>query len=249
LNLFSAGDFLWPNEYVMRTDMSKVIVERPRIGSRLPSRKKGYRRAANRQSMDERPARESMLGRWHGLEKHLNEHLSPMQRFLRSRVGCPWNKVHQELCEHVSFNNAVQKHVLAHVFEMVNQFVEWQDGKLWARRRWRSTPLRPGEMYICPNSGLLKVVKSRGHTPEPTRITAGPFHQYHLRERSWWEVSLRNRADAPEDLWDLWLERDVEKLNQDDYIQAYGADLVAIAKRPLRPIEIKQILNEHRKAK
>lgn len=230
----------------MRKDMSKVIVERPRIGSRLPSRKKGYRRALARQSMDERPSRESMLGRWHGRQKYLNENLSPMRRFLRSRIGRPWNKVHQELCENVSFNNAVQKHVLAHVFQMVNQFVEWQDGDLYARTSYRFVRLTPGQMYICPDSGLLKFVKSRRHAGQPTRIAEGPFQQYHLREGSWWEVLLRKREGAPEHLWDLWLERNVETLDQNGCIEAYGADLIAIAKRPLTPAETKAIHFKHK---
>ncbi len=30
-----------------------------------------------------------------------NEHLGPMRRFLANERGRPWNKVHQDLCEHV----------------------------------------------------------------------------------------------------------------------------------------------------
>jgi hypothetical protein len=103
----------------MREDMDKVIVERPRVGSRMPSRKKGYRKSLQNVDADDLPNREPMLGRWRGREKCLNEHLGPMRRFLRSQVGRPWNRVHQELCEHVSFDNAAQKHVLTHVFDFV----------------------------------------------------------------------------------------------------------------------------------
>lgn len=69
----------------MREDMDKVIVERPRIGSRLPSRKKGYRKYVQNTAIDNLPLREPMLGRWRGRERWLNEHLGPMRRFLRSR--------------------------------------------------------------------------------------------------------------------------------------------------------------------
>src|SRR5262245_27860576 len=101
----------------MRSDMDKVIVERPRFRSRAPSRKKGYRKYLQRTGIDQLPVREPMLGRWHGMGKFLNEHLGPMRRFLRSNIGRPWNKVHQELCEHVSFENAVQAHVLTHIYD------------------------------------------------------------------------------------------------------------------------------------
>ena len=142
----------------MRSDMAKVIVERPRYGSRLRSRKKGYRRSMQRIGIADLPRREPMLGRWKGLQRELNEHLGPMRRFLRSRVGRPWNVVHRELCEHVSFNNAVQKHILAHIFEYVEQFVDEMDGRVYSRRGW---PLRVGAMYICPRTGYLRTVRKR----------------------------------------------------------------------------------------
>ena len=97
----------------MRADMDKVIVERPRFGSSMPTRKKGYRKSLQSAAVHDLPRREPMMGRWRGMQRFLNEYLGPIQRFLRSRVGRPWNRVHQELCEHVSFDNAVQKHVLA----------------------------------------------------------------------------------------------------------------------------------------
>src|SRR5215216_3972 len=114
----------------MRADMAKVIVERPRVGSRLPSRKKGYRKYIQHTDFDNLPRREPLLGHWRGKGRWLNEHLGPMRRFLRSNVGRPWNKVHQELCEHVCFDNPVQSHVLTHVFDFVRQHVELRGGEI-----------------------------------------------------------------------------------------------------------------------
>lgn len=142
--------------------MAKVIVERPRIGSRAPSRKKGYRRSLQRVADADLPHREPMLGRWRGMQRELNEHLGPLRRYLRSQVGRPWNGVYHDLREHVSFNNAVQKHVLSHVFQFVVQFVNLEDRKPVHRGGWRNGhPLRAGEMYICPASGLLKTVPDK----------------------------------------------------------------------------------------
>jgi hypothetical protein len=234
----------------MRSDMAKVIVERPRYGSSMPSRKKGYLRSLKRQPVDELSRRESMLGLWHGRQRYLNEHLGPMRRFLRSRVGRPWNKVHRELCEYVSFNNAVQKHVLTHVFDFVRQFVEVRDGEVRDRTaRWRGRRLDAGQMYICPTSGLLKVVKPRLNRQPLRRIIAGPLAQYHLRDNVWWKVSFRETPADPDDLWDLWLERCVTKIDKQERLGTYGADLVAIAKRPLRPDEAKQLLRSQREQK
>jgi hypothetical protein len=144
----------------MRRDMAKVIVERPRSGSRLPARKKGYRKQLQKTPFDELPTREPMLGRWRGMDRSLNEHLGPMRRFLRSRVGRPWNKVHQELCAHVSMDNAVQKHVLTHVFDYVHRLVDVAGRKVTLRiGLGRGRLLRPGELYVSPRTGLLLAVR------------------------------------------------------------------------------------------
>lgn len=226
----------------MREDMDKVIVERPRIGSRLPSRKKGYRKYVQKAGIDNLPSREPMLGRWRGRERWLNEHLGPMRRFLRSRVGRPWNKVHQELCEHVSFDNAVQKHVLAHVFDYVQLHVEIQGRQIISTADWRrGTVLNAGTMYVCPNTGLLKVVRRKHQTHSPQRVYVGKLTQYHQRDNAWWELKLRERPDDPGELWDVWLERLLSRLQDADLRAAFGGKLTAISKRPLSPREIREL--------
>lgn len=223
----------------MRADMDKVIVERPRIGSRLPSRKKGYRKYCQKLGIENLPHREPLPGRWRGRQRFLNEHLGPMRRFLRSRVGRPWNRVHQELCEHVSFNNAVQMHVLTHVFDYVHRLVEIRNGNVVRCDNWyRGIVLRPGAMYVCPQSGILKVVKPRRGSPQPKHVGAGRLTQYHLRDGSWWELQLRKRPESPgEKLWDVWLEQRVQLLSIATLQRAYGGKLFAISKRPLSPRE------------
>jgi hypothetical protein len=226
----------------MREDMDKVIVERPRIGSRLPSRKKGYRKYVQNTGIDNLPSREPMLGRWRGRQRFLNEHLGPMRRFLRSRVGRPWNKVHQELCEHVSFDNAVQKHVLAHVFDYVQLHVEIQGRQIISTKDWqRGTVLRPYAMYVCPNSGLLKAVRRKHQTHSPQRVHVGKLTQYQQRDDTWWELKLRECPDEPGELWDVWLERPLLQLKAADLREAFGGKLTAISKRPLLPKEVREL--------
>lgn len=226
--------------------MAKVIVERPRYGSSMPSKKKGYRRSVQRQAIDELPRNESMLGQWHGMQKHLNEHLRPMERFLRSNVGRPWNKVHRDLCEHVSFNNAVQKHVLVHVFQFVHKFVDRQGYQIIDLEvHWRPRVLEPGEMYVCPDTGLLKLVRASRRRQPMHRIQVGPLKQFHLRENSWWEVGLRKLPDDPGELWDIWLERDVALISKAERQQAYGGELIAVSKRPLTVVETRELHRRH----
>ena len=82
----------------MREDMFKVIVERPRWGSRHAARSK--------LRYDKVPDRKHATGRRMVLEsegwtKCLNENLAPLKRYLSKQVGRPWDKVYSEICEHL----------------------------------------------------------------------------------------------------------------------------------------------------
>ncbi len=232
----------------MRQDMAKVIVERPRYGSSLPSRKKGYRKSVQAFAADELPLREPMLGRWHGRERVLNEHLGPMRRFLRSNVGRPWNKVHQDLCEHVSFDNSVQKHVLTHVFDFVERNVELRGGVAVHASGWRyGKPLSVGQMYVCPKSGLLRTVGRSKPESLPTRILSTVDQIHILCDGVWWELRLREIPEDPGDLWDVWLERPVARLTVADSVAAYGGKRFAMSKRPLTREDTRQLLRRRRR--
>ncbi len=100
----------------MRADMGKVLVERPRFGSR-GGRPKGYKKAVTRGlAAGGGPTREGMK-RPHGHSlKQFNEHLGPLRRFLDANVGRPWDTVYSEICAHVDLGNVVQKHILTHLF-------------------------------------------------------------------------------------------------------------------------------------
>lgn len=234
----------------MRSDMDKVIVERPRYGSRLPSKKKGYRKLIQTTPFENLPTKEPMLGRWKGLEKSLNEHLGPMRRFLRSNVGRPWNSIHRELCEHISFSNAVQAHVLQHIDQYVRQNVHVESpsrvfivgGNPW----FANHPLRIDEMYVCPRSGLLKVVvKSRQSNPRQRLATAQGV-MYLMRDGLWWEVKVRKREPWLGHLWDVWMECDVSRLAPQETYEIYGDDLFATSKRLLMPNEAKKRIRKLR---
>lgn len=232
----------------MRQDMAKVIVERPRYGSRLPSRKKGYRKFEQSTPVEDLPKNEPMLGRWKGRQRMLNEHLGPMRRFLRSNIGRPWNKVHQELCEFVSFDNAVQAHVLSHVYDYVQRHVIIRDRQIIAVRQWRyRTEMRPGEMYICPNTGLLRQVKKNKSRRPPSQCIVGPTVRFMKRDDSWWEVRLRARPEEPSTEWDVWLEKDVGATTPEEFEAAYGGKLFAISKRGLNAQETREVYRRLKK--
>lgn len=160
----------------MRADMGKVLVERPRVGSRHlhGMSGKGYKSRVRREmaSEDGSRRREGMKRLTHGGHKHFNEHLGPLRRYLDSNVGRPWDKVHSEICQHINRGNVVQKHILTHLFEYVVVDVELIDGELYHKARCRSAchtvsfrgPLR---WYVCPKSGLL--LRAEGESKQERR--------------------------------------------------------------------------------
>lgn len=141
----------------MREDMYKVIVERPRLGGgrheRLPPR-----------DPEDSPRQEG-LKRRHRNRKWLNDHLSPLERYLAAQVGRPWDKVYSEVCAVIDRRNTVQQHIHEHLDDFVARRVVEVDGVLCWDRRWGG--LRPiaeshgPRFYVDPRTGLLRLNERR----------------------------------------------------------------------------------------
>jgi hypothetical protein len=155
--------------------MFKVIVERPRLrcprpcGSAYP---RGSLRNLFERDLEAAPSRLGM--RFPHKEKHLNENLAPLLRFLRGQVGRPWDSVRSEIAEHLSVGSAVQKHVLDHVADFVERNVIMVDGLPHSLRWGGLTPIGRSPyrtLYVCPRTGLLRQVRpAREARPAPDRV-------------------------------------------------------------------------------
>lgn len=154
----------------MRRDMFEVIIERPRGGAGREKRNRREERTPR--AFERAPKREGMsMGRG---TKWLNENLAPLRRFLRRRTGRPWSQVSSEMRAALSMRSAVQKHVMDHVRQYVEENVVFVDGKphrpnsvsgkLWPLNSHQRWP----RFYVCPRTGLL-----REAPPLPPRRRAG----------------------------------------------------------------------------
>lgn len=106
--------------------MFKVIVERPRIGSRTVE----PHPILKIDTETDLPKLESMKnkkGRKRG-HKQLNENLSPLYRFLEGKVGERWDDVWSELCEHLDDKSAVKKHVKDHAKTYFTKIIKMING-------------------------------------------------------------------------------------------------------------------------
>lgn len=175
----------------MRSDMAKVIVERPRTGGGTP-----YPRHTlgdgRRISIEECRKRESIRRAGRKDRKYLNENLAPLRRFLRANVGRPWNKVYSEVCERINRDSAVQLHVWQHLTWEVctNPYVI--DGAV------RPSAWRWYRFYVEPKTGLLRENKqwrqrctlSIKAAQVPPAVKIDETREYRLLEGLWFEIEL-----------------------------------------------------------
>ncbi len=241
----------------MRKDMAKIIVERPRIGrSRAAVAKPGRMRPVMDDDGDPLPVRapEKRAPR----DKHLNENLSPLKRYLGGQVGRPWNKVFAEISEHLKPTSTVQQHVRDHLEDFVAVKTRMKAGRvvMAGAGRWgRETPVEEGywRFYVHPRTGLLKrnakpFMRKRLEKDRRAAIAAerhvrmrelGPGAQAHLlNDGVWWAVTLA--AHGYREPFEDVLQR--AKLTDMPLAKLYGSENVhAIARRQLSSAEKKKL--------
>lgn len=150
----------------MRKDLNKQLCERERHGSYKRFGDDRHVKLFNDTRGDElenMPSREPMKRRYQQgwREKDLNENLNPLYGLVRKNVNRPWNKVYSELCEVFDMKSVINKHILEHLFQMVElkTFID-DGGELMYRHTYR-TGARPikdedgPEYYVHPTTGIL----------------------------------------------------------------------------------------------
>lgn len=136
----------------MRSDMFKVIVERPRSGSRAPW-PSGYRRELDSEDL---PSKIGMRPRrW---SKWLNENLAPLRRFLVRQAGRAWNDVFSEICQTIDNRSTVKQHVRGHIEDFVAIRTALVEGRIYVKDdygRFESLHKVNQVLYVDPASGVL----------------------------------------------------------------------------------------------
>src|SRR6266404_1978920 len=83
---------------VMRSDMKKVVTERPRGGGGVKT-PKGEKRDWQRHAVEDLPKRERIRAKWDHTNggKYFTDVLGPLYRFLLKQAGRPWDNVYSEI--------------------------------------------------------------------------------------------------------------------------------------------------------
>ena len=184
----------------MREDMKHVIIDRPRTGGDggKTITPKGSKRRWQRIPIEDHPRTESTApGRRYGWDcKRLNEHLSPLRRWLRSNCGRRWDDVYSEICEHLSVRNAATAHVRDHAEQYVVRNARLIAGEICdaagvpIHSGWRWNPF-----YVHPLDGTLREAPRRLRRPGPVKDEdyiegKDALHQYRIIQGVWYEVEL-----------------------------------------------------------
>lgn len=172
----------------MRRDMAKVVIERPRGGSHLPSLKTAKRLSKDEVNAEDHGAtrlRSSPVAQYGYDAKPSELHSSPLRRFLQKRIGRPWNKIYSELSE-VDERSISGQRVLNHIECEVEFHCEEIDKKIYRKNDWMHglRGKRPVEgFFIHPRTGLLcyaKRIKIQYRTEKEVRESQAvrPFGVY-----------------------------------------------------------------------
>jgi hypothetical protein len=182
----------------MRADMHKVVVERPRHGSRGKNRKWGKRIPflPDAEYEDQPKFVSTSRRRQYGSNcKWFTDVLGPLAGFLRSNVGRPWNKVYSELRQGLDVRNVTGLHIFDHLRQMV-EINCWigPDREVYAWN-WR---YRVEGFYVHPESGLLCFVQPQGARQRKKErllrqmideVTLDRCHSYRLIGGLWYWVA------------------------------------------------------------
>lgn len=136
----------------MRSDFHEVLIERPRSGMRIKTRRDGKPKA---RLWDGEDGFEDCVPGRPNRTKWFDDHLSPLRRWLRAQCNRPWDKVYSELCAGIDTRSVVGQHLRDHAMQEVerNCLMDAR-GKPW---RIRSDDYCAVEgLYVHPRTGLLR---------------------------------------------------------------------------------------------
>lgn len=243
--------------------MASVIIDRPRRGgdggkSILP---KGSKKLLQQTPLEDQPKFASNAPRrlYGYFCKQLNEHLSPLRRWLEKQVGRDWDEVWSEVCDGLSVRNATTAHVRDHADYYVEKNCYIEDGKVYDSRglplnnhwRWK-------QFYIDPKDNTLQIAPEwqssyRKPVEEPWKPGKDENHRYYLLGGVWYELALKPvpvglGADwkpikvhdfVIAALWDK--SKPYKGSDRNDCKKFYGREVYAAAKRQVGKREIKKM--------
>jgi hypothetical protein len=234
--------------------MKKVVVERPRWGSRQSNRKFSARlKYIPGHDYEEQPRKaygfeSHVIDRGSKyFEKEFTDVLGPLKRFLRKNVGRPWDKVYSELCSGLDRRKVTGLHIFQHLEHFVETNCHMIEGQPYSLRYFGGYRVR--WFYVHPQTGLLceapdgpgarKRKRAEALAEEVTFLRLNDDVGYRKHQDIWYRVNLRRvdvRTWKPEHavvIYDIFRKREV--------VLYYGEHWVATEKKQCNHQELKDV--------
>ncbi|HEY9601341.1 MAG TPA: hypothetical protein V6C85_07005 [Allocoleopsis sp.] len=233
--------------------LGEIAIERPRGGMRISLRKlTGYKKAL--QKITDEASVDGLLcsylikpGQIVSKTKYFSDNLGPLRRWLRSKVGQPWNSIYNELCQSIETRTVSGQHILFHVWGFVERNVVLIDGVPYRKgnKRYGQSPLGywRDEFYIHPDTGILCLAKKAPKNPPQKRddlIVIDYYHHYRKLNELWYLITLQDLPPMQE-VTDVVLK---VTLNPWTAWSEYGRKVYAVSKRQCNKKEIKFIMKK-----
>jgi hypothetical protein len=234
--------------------LGEVVIERPRGGWRLKT-PPGYKKALQRMEISDDEGRkfESLRRPWVEANqvKRLSDNLGPLRRWLRSKVGQPWDDVYSELCQLINMGTLLGLHLKLHIFDFVQVDVVLIDGiphhKHHNGYQRVLVNYRDTRFYVHPETGILcRVPKPVKEMPKKRHdlVAIDEYHQYRQIKGIWYFLTL---ADLPSG---QFVQDAVLQVRMTPQIAdgEYGKSVYAIRKQQCSKKEIKFIARQLQKS-
>jgi hypothetical protein len=221
--------------------LDRIVIERPRSGMRLSSRKiKGQRKIL--QKITEIASTDGLLSPYliktRERTKYFSDHLGPLHRWLKSKVGQPWDIVYNELCQRIEIRTLSGQHILSHVWQFVEREVDLIDGVPYRKNGYIYPSWRSEGLYVHPETGILFAVKKARKKPpkkESDRLIIDKYHEYRKLNDIWYLITFKHIPAYVE-------VRDI--LSGKQIGPGLSNKVYAASKRQCNKKEIKQILKQ-----
>lgn len=223
--------------------LHEIVIERPRYGSSDKNPKKYQKNFQITDADDYEGSRYEPLCR--AKTKNLSDHLGPLRRLLRSKVGQRWDDIYSELCQRLDRTTVTGQHVLDHLWDYVERHVVLIDGVPYRKissaysqlAYWRN------EFYVHPDTGILCLVEKAAKEPPKKRddlVVIDSYHQYRKLNNLWYLITLQE-FPLWQDVTDVVLKTIVKPWHGKC---EYGMEVYAVKKRQCNKKELKWIMSQ-----
>jgi len=179
----------------MRPDMKDIIIDVYRRGRGYSKTSEHFRARLKHANPEDLP---KFLSNRYIRNSYPNDRLAPLEKFLESNVGRPWNDVYSEIREHCDTRNIRGQHLWEHVVQDVLYPPPWrtrrgayvdEEGILrYYRRPKRALP--PPKITVVPVSTDVWYEWFPFVNYDGKKYRVQPRAQWYLMTRTWEEYTL-----------------------------------------------------------